>query len=98
MYRHIKAEIDLNALEYNINQILKLVPSDRVMGVVKANAYGHGAAEVVKTLTHLGINRFAVSNVHEALDLRSTNSDCDILILGYSDLSAVAELATLLDN
>ena len=93
MYRHIKAEIDLNALEYNINQILKLVPSDRVMGVVKANAYGHGAAEVVKTLTHLGINRFAVSNVYEALDLRSTNSDCDILILGYSDLSAVAELA-----
>ncbi len=93
MYRHIKAEIDLNALEYNINQILKLVPSDRVMGVVKANAYGHGAAEVVKTLIHLGINRFAVSNVYEALDLRSTNSDCDILILGYSDLSAVAELA-----
>ena len=93
MYRHIKAEIDLNALEYNINQILKLVPSDRVMGVVKANAYGHGAAEVVKTLTRLGINRFAVSNVYEALDLRSTNSDCDILILGYSDLSAVAELA-----
>ena len=46
MYRHVWAEIDLNALEYNLNNILKLVPKEKVMGVVKANAYGHGAAEV----------------------------------------------------
>ena len=93
MYRHIKAEIDLNALEYNINQILKLVPSDRVMGVVKANAYGHGAAEVVKTLIRLGVNRFAVSNVFEALDLRSVTKNGEILALGYCDVTAARKLS-----
>ncbi len=93
MYRHIKAEIDLNALEYNVNQILKLVPSDRVMGVVKANAYGHGAAEVAKTLIGLGIKRFAVSNAYEALDLRLVIKSGEILVLGFCDVIAVRELS-----
>ncbi len=93
MYRHVWSEIDLNALEYNINQILKLVPANRIMGVVKANAYGHGAAEVAKTLMGLGINRFAVSNVFEALDLRSVTEKGEILVLGFSDADAVLELS-----
>ena len=93
MYRHVWAEINLNHLEYNINEILKLVPANKVMGVVKANAYGHGADEVAKTLMGLGVNHFAVSNVFEALDLRSKQKNCEILILGYCDLSAVSELA-----
>lgn len=93
MYRHVWAEIDLNALEYNLNNILKLVPKEKVMGVVKANAYGHGAAEVVKTLIGLGINHFAVSNVFEALDLRTVAENGEILVLGYCDVAAVKELA-----
>lgn len=93
MYRHIWAEIDLNALEFNINQILKLVPAEKVMGVVKANAYGHGAAEVLNSLYSFGINHFAVSNVFEALDLRSIQKNGEILILGFCDFSAVSELA-----
>lgn len=93
MYRHIWAEIDLNALEYNVKQILKLVPENKIMGVVKANAYGHGAAEVTDLLLSLGIKRFAVSNVFEALDLRSKQKDGEILILGFCDFSAVSELA-----
>ncbi len=93
MYRHIWAEIDLNALEYNLKQILKLVPENKIMGVVKANAYGHGAAEVTDLLLSFGIKRFAVSNVFEALDLRSKQKDGEILILGFCDFSAVSELA-----
>ena len=93
MYRHVWAEIDLIALEYNLNNILKLVPKEKVMGVVKANAYGHGAAEVAKTLMGLGVNHFAVSNVFEALDLRTVTKNGEILILGYCDATAVKELA-----
>ena len=61
MYRHVWAEIDLDALEYNINEILKIVPAEKVMGVVKANAYGHGAAVYAESLMEKGINAFAVS-------------------------------------
>lgn len=93
MYHHVWAEIDLNALEYNIKEISKIVPLEKTMGVVKANAYGHGAAEVAKTLIGLGVNSFAVSNVFEALDLRSVIKNSEILILGYCDLNAVFELA-----
>ena len=93
MYHHIWAEINLNALSFNIKQILKLVPAKKVMGVIKANAYGHGAAEVLNTLLSFGIENFAVSNVFEALDLRTKQKNAEILILGYCDSSAVLELA-----
>lgn len=93
MYHHIWAEIDLNALEFNINQIIKLVPAEKVMGVVKANAYGHGVSEVSNSLSECGINHFAVSNVFEALDLRSKQKEGEILILGFCDLSSAYELA-----
>lgn len=93
MYRHIWAEIDLNALEYNIDNILKLVSKEKIMGVVKANAYGHGAGAVTKLLTSKGISSFAVSNAYEAIDLRHSGVEGEILILGNIDVLAVKELA-----
>lgn len=93
MYRHIWAEINLDALRHNINEILKLVPAEKIMGVVKANAYGHGAGMISKELSAAGINKFAVSNVYEALDLRLDKTPGDILILGNVDTSSVLELA-----
>lgn len=92
MYRHIWAEIDLDALAFNLSQIFRFVPADRVMGVVKANAYGHGAGAVAELLSQRGVRFFAVSNVYEALDLRSKNIAGDILILGNVDPQAVEEL------
>ena len=93
MYRHIWAEIDLDALDYNLSQICSFVPADRVMGVVKANAYGHGAGETARLLSARGVRAFAVSNAYEALDLRSQGVTGDILILGNIDPCAVSELA-----
>ena len=92
MYRHVWAEIDLDALDYNINEILKIVPAEKVMGVVKANAYGHGAAAYAERLMEKGINSFAVSNEYEALSLRTKVKKGLILILGYVDSAAVKEL------
>lgn len=93
MYYHIWAEIDLDALQYNIDQISKLVPTSKIMAVVKANAYGHGAGVIAKQLEKAGVKHFAVSNIYEALDLRFAGIGGDILILGNIDFSAVKEAA-----
>lgn len=93
MYRHIWAEIDLDALQHNITQILNIVPAKQVMGVIKANAYGHGAGAFCEILEQNNINNFAVSNVYEALDLRQKTKNSTILILGNADPLAAKELA-----
>ena len=93
MYRHIWAEINLDALQHNITQILNIVPPEQVMGVIKANAYGHGAGAFCEVLQKNNINKFAVSNVYEALDLRQKTKDSTILILGNVDPLSAKELA-----
>lgn len=56
-----------------------------IMAVVKANAYGHGAALIAKELQGMGIDAFAVACVSEGVDLRKNGITGDILILGYTD-------------
>ncbi|MEG0823907.1 MAG: alanine racemase [Erysipelotrichaceae bacterium] len=80
-------EIDLSNIEHNINEIKKLVPStSKIMAIVKANAYGHGAIEVAKVLANIGIDFLAVSSVDEAVELRNNNINTNILILGYTPI------------
>ena len=93
MYQHSWAEIDLDHLKYNIRQIEKFIPVQKMMSVVKANAYGHTCKIVVPALQKLGISRFAVSNEYEALDLRSHGVDGTVLVLGRVDPAAANELA-----
>lgn len=85
----IWAEIDLAALRHNWRTVCRRVhavsPDCRVIAVVKANAYGHGADLVARTLTEEGCTFFAVSCVYEAVLLRETiGRGADILLLGYS--------------
>ncbi len=94
MYHHIWAEIDLDALSYNIKQLLTFLPAEQLMGVVKANAYGHGAGAITKVLASHGVTSFAVSNPYEAIDLRKSGVQGEILLLGYADPTAVGELIT----
>ena len=90
------AEIDLDALRYNFNNIKKsLRPDVKVMSVVKADAYGHGATECAKTLLECGTDAFAVSNVSEALELRRAGLTAPILILGAVDR---ADFSVLVEN
>ena len=79
------AQINLDALKYNIQQIRKVTnPNAMVMAVVKADAYGHGAVECSKLLLENGADRLAVSCFDEALQLRRAEISCPILILGAS--------------
>ena len=92
MYRHVWAEINLNALRHNAEQIAKIVPREKIVAVIKANAYGHGAKAVAEELISCGINKFAVSDVYEALDLRACQKKGEVYLLGYSDPLAADEL------
>ena len=62
----------------------KTQDNSSIMAVVKADAYGHGAIEVSKTLQSIGIKNFAVSNVMEAVKLRNVGIAGQILVLGYT--------------
>ena len=65
------AEIDLDALEYNYKKIREHVGKDvKFLGVVKADAYGHGAIMVSERLQSLGADYLAVSSIDEAMELR----------------------------
>ena len=77
------AEIDFSALHYNLEMVRRqLHPGTRVMAVVKANAYGHGAVEVSRALVDYGVDALAVSTVSEAVQLRKNKIGSPILVLG----------------
>lgn len=79
------AEIDLDALAYNMRGIRRITkPDAKIMAVVKADAYGHGVTECAETLLENGADRFAVATLDEALELRRVFSDVPIMILGSS--------------
>ena len=77
------AEICLENLEYNYNFLKqKLGESCDILGIVKANAYGHGCVEIAKKLSQLGVKIFAVACLDEAVKLRENGIVGDILIFG----------------
>ena len=86
------AEIDMDALAHNVKTIGGLIKKGEFMAVVKADAYGHGAAVLAPALEKMGINYFAVSNIEEAEELRGAGVVGDILILGYTDVGLAIEL------
>ncbi len=87
------AEISLDNIAYNIREIRKITSKNaEIMGVVKADAYGHGVMEVAKTLLENGASRFAVSMLDEAIQLRRAGIDVPILILGYTDPIRASEI------
>ncbi len=77
------AEINLLALRHNLQQALKSCSvTQRVLAVVKADAYGHGATPVTQALQSFGICDFAVATLEEALELRSAGITDNLLVLG----------------
>lgn len=83
--------MDTLANNYRIYQS-QLTPSQQIMAVVKADAYGHGDAQVAQKLQELGCRNFAVSNIEEAITLRRADINGQILILGYTPISSAADL------
>lgn len=77
------ATIDLAALAHNLSQFRRILsPGCDVMGVVKANAYGHGAVETSRTLVRHGVTRLAVFSTEEGVALRKAGIAVPIVVLG----------------
>lgn len=88
------AQIDLDAVEHNFYEIKKHISSDtKLLCVLKADAYGHGAEFLVNEYDRLGADWFGVSNIDEALQLRKSGTKKPILIFGYTDPSGVEILS-----
>ncbi|MTI80949.1 MAG: alanine racemase [Firmicutes bacterium] len=81
----IWAEIDLNAIAHNLQEVRRITkPETKIMAVIKANAYGHGAVEVAETALRNGADYLAVARLGEALTLRWHGINAPILIFGYT--------------
>ncbi len=81
-YRKTYAEINLPNLYDNYKNIEKRSNNKKIIPVIKANAYGHGAVQVAEYLYDKGIDYFAVSLLEEALELRELLPDIKILVMG----------------
>ncbi len=91
--RAVWAEIDLDNLAHNIQEIRKCVSKQsKIAAVVKADAYGHGASEIAQTLLENGADMFAVATLSEAIRLREEFEAIPILILGYTPAVLIDEI------
>lgn len=83
MYQRTYAKIDLDAIEYNIDSVLKKINGKaKLLAVIKADAYGHGAVEIGKLLEER-CDFFGVACVEEAVELINAGIQKPVLILGY---------------
>ncbi len=90
------ADISLDNLNHNYHALREKIPTGcRFLGVVKADAYGHGAVPVSRHLVELGAEYLAVSNIEEAVQLRRGGLRGPILILGYTPPFYAEDLAAM---
>jgi alanine racemase len=87
-------EIDHGAIRHNLGVIRRLVPGAAVIGVVKADAYGHGAVAVARTLVAEGIQRLGVATVDEGVELREGGIEVPVLVLWGAGPQEAAILAS----
>lgn len=92
------AEVDLAALRKNLRQVRKRIGRKKILAVVKANAYGHGAVEVARFLAGAGTGRpsgvamFAVAFLEEGRALRKAGITLPILLMTGSPAEQIAEI------
>lgn len=90
IHRDSWVEINLENLAFNIKNIRKDTPQDvKLLAVVKADAYGHGAVMLAPTLLASGADMLGVASIDEGVDLRQAKINCEILVLGAVPVWAV---------
>ena len=91
--RRTWAEINLDNLAFNYKKIREYIGENvKFLGVVKADAYGHGSVQVASKLQSLGADYLAVSSIDEAMELRVNDVTMPILILGHTPKEQVDRL------
>ena len=87
--RQVWAEIDMSAFDHNVKQIKAQMQCPKMIGVIKANGYGHGATECAKVLKYNGVENYAVATLEEAINLREDGIEGNIVILGLTPIQCV---------
>lgn len=88
------AEISLDAIAHNFNEIKnKVNGNSKICCVIKADGYGHGAAELANIYDELGTDFFAVSNIDEGIEIRNSGCKLPIVILGYTPVADAKRLS-----
>src|SRR5580700_1503575 len=80
--RPTRAEINLQALRHNLRIVRKYARGAQVWAVLKADAYGHGAPAVARTLERAHVDGFCVALLEEAVELREAGIVAPILVMG----------------
>ncbi|MEB3103764.1 alanine racemase [Ferviditalea candida] len=89
-YRPTWVEISLDALRSNVAAFRSVLPQAmKLMAVVKADAYGHGAREVAQEALACGADYLGVAFLDEALELRAAGITASILVLGYTPVAGI---------
>lgn len=92
-YFRVTANVDLDAICNNILNIKKLIKKDtKIMAIIKADGYGHGALSIAKTLDDLGVDAFAIAIIEEGIELRKAGIEKPVLILGYTPKEQYGQL------
>ena len=90
-WRPAWVEVDIDALQHNIREIQGLIGNNvDIIGVIKGDAYGHGAVEYAVQLVNFGVKRLAVATVDEGVELRENGITVPVLVLGYTGISQLA--------
>lgn len=81
--KRVYAKVNLDNIQKNIEAVKSRLPEEtEIMGIVKADAYGHGSIPVAKFLEELGISHFGVASVDEAIELVDSGINGSVLVLG----------------
>jgi alanine racemase len=89
----LKAEIDLKAIAHNVKELRRIAhPKSRLMAVVKANGYGHGAVEVAQCALQNGAAALGVARIDEGIGIRKAGIRAPILIFGYTPPQLASDL------
>jgi alanine racemase len=87
-----RLEIDLDAIRSNLRTIRRMAGGRRVIGVIKADAYGHGASPIAPTLVNEGVDYLAAGSIDDAVNVRGAGVAAPILVLGSLAPDAAAEV------
>ena len=91
-YNNVYAEINLDDMIHNLNTIRNLNSNQKIIAVVKDDAYGHGSVEISKKLIENNVDMLAVGHIFEAVELREAGITAPILIMGITPVEYTYEL------
>lgn len=90
--RATRAEISTSAIEHNVSRLIAMSGGARLMAVVKANGYGHGAVTAAEAALRAGAHGLCVALVQEGVELRRAGIEAPILVLSEQPIDQIGDL------